>query len=214
MGVGIEPCDRSNSLQFRHRHHKLLGSGWDADNIISASAAIQGGWPYRQSTGSGLQPVLYDEPCSYKRFSAGESLRLRRSFDNFRITSVSALQLMYDSMHIDNDFSPPPVFTLTQTQRQIGLTQETMAVPREQTGNWNHITGAFLHAKYNQMSAPVTMKRAGIEDLIPYNDLASYESYAVSGFTGTVTSEKLSLSMTFATPLGAAPTTYEGSVVK
>lgn len=52
------------------------------------------------------------------------------------------------------------------------------------------------------------------EDLIPYNDLASYESYAVSGFTGTVTSEKLSLSMTFATPLGAAPTTYEGSVVK
>lgn len=164
-----EPCDRSNSLQFRHRHHKLLGSGWDVDNIISASAVIQGGWPYRQSTGSGLQPVLYDEPCSYKRFSAGESLRFRRSFDNFSITSVSALQLMYDSMHIDNDFSSSPVFTLTQTQRQVGLTQEIMAIPREQTGNWNHITGAFLHAKYNQMSAPVTMMRSGIEDLILAN---------------------------------------------
>lgn len=50
--------------------------------------------------------------------------------------------------------------------------------------------------------------------LIPYTDVATYEAYAVTGFSGTATSDSINLSMTFATPMGPAPTKYSGVSVR
>ena len=54
----------------------------------------------------------------------------------------------------------------------------------------------------------------GSVDLIPYTDVATYEAYAVTGFSGTATSDSINLSMTFATPMGPAPTKYSGVSVR
>lgn len=166
---GNESCDAGNSFNARHRWQKSARNGWEADNTLAVSALRQGGWPYRQWLGGSLQPISYNDLCRYTRASLLEGFKLRKEFGGLQFSSVSGIQVMLDEMILDQDFTSRPVFTLRQAQRQGAFTQEFIFRKTDPDSRWNHISGIFLAAKYNSMSAPVTMKRTGIEELILAN---------------------------------------------
>ena len=82
------------------------------------------------------------------------------------MNSVTSLQLLFDSMDLDQDFTPKSMFTLTQTQRQYAVTQELIFKPVSKPEWWDSQTGFFCFVKYNNMSAPVRFLRDGINSLI------------------------------------------------
>ena len=69
-------------------------------------------------------------------------------------------------MTLDQDFTPKSMFTMQQIQREHTLTEEVVIRNSDRTERWQWLSGAFIFAKWLDMSSPVTFKRDGIEELI------------------------------------------------
>ena len=166
-----EKCDASDALSFRLRLEKELVPGLFFENILSASALTQGGWPYRHLEDGVLHPVSYNDPSSYKRLNVTEGLIFRYLHENFSLNSVTSWQFLMDDMRLDQDFTPASMFTLRQTQDEHAVTQELVLKPENswRTSWWNWQTGITGFFRHNSMSAPVTFKEDGIRTLIEDN---------------------------------------------
>lgn len=165
-----QPCDPHDGVSMRMRIEKKLNENMYLENILSAGALTQGGWPYRQyiqETGQLLE-TSYNDICAYKRLNVTEAVKLRLETEKYTLSSISALQILADRMDLDQDFTPRSMFTLTQIQREAALTQEFVLKPKADWKKewWSWQSGAFAFWKYNRMSAPVLFKQHGIEDLI------------------------------------------------
>ena len=165
-----EKCDPFDGLSMRLRIEKRISPEVYFENIFSAGALTQGGWPYRKyDTVSGeLMETSYNDICSYRRFYINEAVKLRKESSDYILNSISAIQLLMDRMDMDQDFTPRSMFTLTQSQKEGALTQEIVLKPKEgwKTEWWNWQSGAFAFWKFNRMSAPVVFKKDGIDELI------------------------------------------------
>lgn len=161
-------CDPYDGLSMRLKLEKRLGNGILYENIFSAGALKQGGWPYRQYSEGRMLPVLYNDRCAYSRLYITEAVKLRIDRPNCTINSISALQTLWDRMDMDQDFTDRSMFTLTQIQREAALTQEVVLRPESgwKTGWWDWQSGIFVFGRYNRMSAPVNFKQDGITELI------------------------------------------------
>ena len=131
-------------------------------NALSTSLLRQGGYPYEYvETGR----ISYNDPCFYHRFGVQDGLTLNWRAENFTMTSVTSLQWLDDNMTLDQDFLEDPYFTLTQKQKDFGLTEDI--VFRGDAGDRYHwLAGAFGFYKHLDMTAPVTFKDKGISELI------------------------------------------------
>ena len=193
-----EECDPYDGLSLRLRIEKSLRPDLYFENIISAGALTQGGWPYRQYLpGSGeLLETAYNDMCAYKRFSLTEAVKLRLEAENYTLNSISSLQVLLDRMDLDQDFTTRSMFTMSQIQREGALTQEIVLKPKAgwKKDWWNWQSGVFAFWKFNRMSAPVNFKQDGIDDLIlgnangniPEDVAGGYEKpllFKESGFT-------------------------------
>ena len=163
-------CDPYDALSFRFRAGRDYSSGFSVENIFWASGLDQGGYPYRlydPRTGS-VEPVSYNDRSSYRRLNFTEALKMKYRSDNFSLSSVTSWQYLDDRMDLDQDFTPSSMFTLTQSQKEHAVTQEIILKPRAswQKEWWTWQTGAYGFYKHNSLSAPVTMKQDGINDLI------------------------------------------------
>jgi outer membrane receptor protein involved in Fe transport len=69
-------------------------------------------------------------------------------------------------MTLDQDFTPKSMFTMQQKQREHTITEEIVLRNANRTQRWQWLSGAFLFAKWLDMSSPVTFKRDGINELI------------------------------------------------
>ena len=163
-------CDPSESLSMRLRLEKRLRPDLYFENILSAGALSQGGWPYRlyDPQTSSLLETSYNDKCAYKRLTVTDAVKLRLDTDRFSLNSISAIQLLFDRMDMDQDFTDRSMFTLAQIQREGALTQELVLRPKEEWKSevWDWQSGFFTFWKYNRMSAPVNFKQDGINDLI------------------------------------------------
>ncbi len=162
-------ADASNSAVFRVRYAGMAGRA-AIDNTFSFSHTCQGGYPYRRWLEDGiLMPVMYNDPCEYRRVSLTDGLKATLLAGKFEFVSVSGIQLLYDKLRLDNDFTPESMFTLQQIQNQAALTQEIVLRPLSDSGIWKWQTGAFALVKYNGVSAPVRFLEDGISSLIEDN---------------------------------------------
>lgn len=175
------PCGLSDSFSARLKYSGRVRNA-TVDNTLTISYTDQSGYPYRRwipeddtrsgrggvptDGGSGLLPVDYNDKSGYRRFVLMEGLRVKTGLGNWNLSSVTSLQILFDSMDMDQDFTPSSMFTLNQTQRQGALTQEFILRPRKHPDWWNSQTGVFAMAKLNRMSAPVRFLPDGIKSLI------------------------------------------------
>lgn len=177
-------CDRYDGLSMRLRMEKRLRPDLYFENIFSAGALRQGGWPYRQYVDGVLLPISYNDECAYSRLNVTEAVKLRYEGEDYSLSSVSALQALFDRMDLDQDFTTKSMFTLAQIQREAALTQEIVLNPKQgwKTDWWNWQGGIFAFYKGNRMSAPVNFKRDGINELILGNANANIPEDIAGGF--------------------------------
>ena len=142
-----EECDPYDGLSLRFRIEKSLRPDLYFENIISAGALTQGGWPYRQyiPTSGELLETSYNDMCAYRRFSLTEAVKLRLEAENYTLNSISSLQVLLDRMDLDQDFTTRSMFTMSQIQREGALTQEIVLKPKAgwKKDWWNWQSGVF-----------------------------------------------------------------------
>lgn len=163
-----ENCDGGDNVAVRLRGQWLPSEGWSIDNTFTMGYTDEGGWAYRQYSGGVLAPVAYNDPCSYRRFTIGDGLVVKRFLDGFTLSSTTGYQYMRDRMRIDNDFTPLDYFSMGQFQDEHSFTQEFVARSKD-SGRFSWQAGLLGFYKHNSMSAPVRFKQYGIENLILKN---------------------------------------------
>ena len=128
----------------------------------------QGGFPYRlleQGTDR-LLPVRYNDRCAYHRLAWRAGVSLEGQWERYKFSSVTSYQLVDDAMQMDQDFTPQPVFTLRQAQKDHTRNQDFTLRPIHSKERWDWLTGANLWGRQLRTAAPVVFKRDGIQRLI------------------------------------------------
>ena len=175
-------CDGGDNAALRLRLQWQPGGNMSIDNTLSAGYVSEGGWAYghynvdRQQ----LEPVAYNDECSYKRFNLSDGLVIKRRFDRMTLSSVTGYQYVDDRMELDNDFLPLDYFSMGQYQKEHSLTQE-FVVKADDLGAFNLLGGVFGFFKHNRMSAPVHFKQYGIDNLILKNANSEYYHQLTGG---------------------------------
>lgn len=163
-----ENCDGGDNVAARVRGQWLPSDNWSIDNTFTIGYTDEGGWAYRQYSAGVLAPVAYNDPCSYRRFTLGDGLVLKRFFEGFTFSSATGYQFMNDRMRIDNDFTPLDYFSMGQYQTEHSFTQELVLRSKDDAPfSWQ--AGLFGFYKHIDMQAPVRFKQYGIENLILKN---------------------------------------------
>lgn len=158
-------CGLSDSFSARARFVGGVGKA-SLDNILTVSYIDQTGYPYRKLMAGELLPVDYNDKSGYRRFFLMDGFRLKTEWRNWKISSVTSFQTLFDSMDMDQDFTPKSMFILNQIQEQVAFTQEFIFKPKTHTVWWDSQTGLFAMVKLNKMSAPVRFLKDGIKSLI------------------------------------------------
>lgn len=166
-----ERCDTGNGVSVRGRVQWRPAGGWQFDNSVQAGWLKEGGYAYGlwDAASSRVLPVNYNDPSGYRRFHMMEGLAARKRFGCFDLSASLSWQYLDDRMEMDNDFTQKSYFSLVQAQREHGATAEAILRGRPGGGHWNWLAGAFLFGKWLRMSAPVTFKQDGIDELILAN---------------------------------------------
>ena len=157
-------CDPYGGFSLRWKWEQPASGRKQWSNNLFATVSKEGGFAYGLYEDGILHPVSYNGEGSYRRISAIDGLRFRYQGDSFSLEATGSLQLLSDNMRMDQDFTPLPVFTLQQAQNSGTGTIEVIV--RNNSQKWQRATGLFAFYRYNQMHAPVTFGRAGIESLI------------------------------------------------
>ncbi len=192
--------------------HEIGGAlRWKADgkltqdlslqNALSLSLLSQGGYPY-QSVASGK--ISYNDPCNYHRTMLSDGLTLRWRQQSFTMTSITSFQLLSDKMTLDQDFLPDPYFTLTQSQTDIGVTEDLIFRGEVAEGKYSWTGGIFGFFKNIDMSAPVTFKDKGIAELIE-----AHRNDANPGYPIRWDSRRFVLDSDFSNPVGGIALYHE-----
>ena len=155
--------DKENGGSARWKTQWRITPSLYLQNVLSSSLLRQGGYPYEYiDTGE----INYNDTCFYRRFTINDGLTLRYRGERVSVTSVTAVQHINDNMTLDQDFLPLPYFTLTQKQKETGLTEDVVARGDVAGGKYGWLAGLFGFYKHLDMSAPVTFKDKGISSLI------------------------------------------------
>ena len=154
-------ADAATDLSGRWKTHWRPTDRLSLENVLSAGHSRQSGYPYAYvETGE----INYNDTCFYRRTSVTDGLTVRWAGPGVSIASITGLQYLSDNMTLDQDFLPESYFNLTQRQHDRSITQDL--VVRGHKGNYSWLAGAFGFYKYGAMSAPVTFKEDGINELI------------------------------------------------
>lgn len=106
-----------------------------------------------------------------------DGLTINANWGNVSLSSITSFQYLDDNMTLDQDFLPLEYFTLTQRRREWALTQDFVAKGREKNYDW--LVGAFGFYRHTDMSAPVTFKDFGIDQLIEKNRNEQNSDYPI-----------------------------------
>ncbi len=165
-------ADASTDFSGRWKTHWRPTDRLSFENVLSAGHSRQSGYPYAYvETGD----INYNDTCFYRRTSVTDGLTVRWAGPSVSIASITGLQFLSDNMTLDQDFLPESYFTLTQRQLDRSITQDI--VVRGHKGGYSWLAGAFAFYKYGSMTAPVTFKEDGIENLILSNIRGNMPSF-------------------------------------
>lgn len=156
-----QKTDKENQWSLRWRTAWQPLPELTLENTAALLVGRQGGYPY-ESLATGL--IAYNDTCFYKRTSVTDGLTVRWRLPGVTLSSISSFQYINDNMTLDQDFLPQPYFTLTQARHEWAFTQDFIARGGNSAYSW--LAGAFGFYKRTSMSAPVTFKKTGIEELV------------------------------------------------
>jgi outer membrane receptor protein involved in Fe transport len=162
-------CDPSNSITLRNRLMWRPKASLSIENTISANLLRQGGYAYGLIIDGNTQPINYNDECHYNRLTLQEGIVMKKKLKKMDLSSVTSYQFLNDEMLLDNDFLPQSIFTLNQAQKEHVITEEVILLSNTQNKIWSWKSGLYGFYKYNCMSAPVTFKEDGINQLILSN---------------------------------------------
>lgn len=138
-------------------------------NSTYFSFVHQGGYPYSlfDTITNKTSKVNYNDECAYDRFNLiNNTSYTYKNKDVFTFQSLSSIQLNFDELTLDNDFTSLSYFTLHQKEKDYAFSQEFIFKDDNHTDNWNWMGGVFAFYKYLDMEAPVLFKKDGIKALI------------------------------------------------
>ena len=164
-----EPCDPYDGLALRWKWASDCTERLYLTNILQANISQEGGFAYGLWQDGKQHPVSYNDEGSYKRLSVIEGYRLRHHGNLLVTDATASLQLLADDMHMDQDYTEKSIFTLQQKELSGSGTIEVTVRRADEEVLWLPQTGLFAFYRLNQMNAPVTFKREGIETLILNN---------------------------------------------
>ncbi len=134
------------------------------ENVATAQHSCQRGYPYKMVDSSAIG---YNDTCFYRRLSIMDGLTINVNVGGVSMSSITSFQYLDDNMTLDQDFLPLEYFTLTQKRKEWALTQDFVVKGRKESYDW--LMGVFGFYRHTDMSAPVTFKDYGIEQLIEKN---------------------------------------------
>lgn len=143
-----------------------------AKNSTYFSFVHQGGYPYSlfDTINNKTSDVNYNDKCGYDRLNfINNTSYTYKNKDVFTFQSLTSLQLNFDELKLDNDFTSLSYFTLNQKEKDYAFSQEFIFKDDNHNDNWNWMGGVFAFYKYLDMEAPVFFKKDGIEALILNN---------------------------------------------
>ena len=164
-----ELTDPYDGISLRWKWERHTTERTTVSNILQTNLSKEGGFAYRLWQDSTLNPVSYNDEGSYRRLSVIEGLKFHHCGDAVKTDLVASLQLLSDDMHMDQDYTPKSVFTLQQKQLSSSGTVELTFRRADECALWQPQTGIFAFYRHNDLTAPVTFKRDGIETLILNN---------------------------------------------
>ena len=170
-----EKCDKERQWGGRVKLQWRPSRNLHIDNTFYCSVLRQGGYPY-ESVES--EKIAYNDTCFYRRSSFNDGLTVRWITPHFTLSSITSMQYIDDNMTLDQDFLPLPYFTLTQARKQTTLTQDFVLKGKD-SNKYKWLVGAFGFYKHLDMSAPVTFKDYGIEQLIESNRNNAIPTYPI-----------------------------------
>ena len=162
-------CDPYDGLALRWKWERHSSERLIMSNLLMVNISHEGGFAYGQWQNDTLYPVSYNDEGSYSRISAIDGYRLRYHGDAVVTDFSTSVQFLYDDMHMDQDYTDRSVFTLQQRQLSGAGTLELTLRRADTDATWKPQTGIFSLYKLNNLYAPVTFKRDGIETLILNN---------------------------------------------
>ncbi|MBR3912450.1 MAG: TonB-dependent receptor [Alistipes sp.] len=145
-----------------------LGSGWEIDNTASFGYDYEGGYAYAlyDAEKDVVGDINYNSPSGYMRYSFSDGLVLSHTNDKIKFTSTTSYQFMHDRMRMDNDLTPASIFTLEQEQHEHAFTEDLVLRSNDDSHRYQWLVGAYGFYKKIDMSAPVTILKDGIDNLI------------------------------------------------
>lgn len=162
-----EKADDEQSAGGRIRLEGCFGPDLRMAYTLSADYSDQGAFPYglRDAASGAVAPVNFNDPSSYKRTMVANSFLLEYKTGRFMLSSTTGYQYLDDDMRMDQDFSPKPVFTLNQKQKQHAFSEE-VALKSDSPRDYQWSLG--LYGFYNGLDTdgPVTFKEDGIREVL------------------------------------------------
>lgn len=171
-----EKLDKERQGALRWKMNLRVNDNLYLQNVLGGSILRQGGYPY-ELVGTGV--VNYNDTCFYRRTVVNDGLSLNYRSNHFTVSSITSLQYLQDNMTLDQDFLPLPYFTLTQRQKDFGVTED-LVFKGTGEGRYKWLAGVFGFYKHLDMKAPVTFKDTGIAELIESHRNSANPSYPIS----------------------------------
>ncbi len=160
-----EKCDWKKELGGNFRLQYSSARNTYIDYSFNISSLEQGGYAYEAINGEYAGMVSYNDPCSYDRILVSNGLTIRHHWDKVTLSSVTGYQYLDDSMTLDQDFSPEPIFNLTLATIENSVTEDIVLRSNKRDG-YSYLFGGFGFYKGQSANAPVTFLEQGIEELI------------------------------------------------
>lgn len=167
-------CDTEKQGNLRWKTNWRISDNINIENVTSAQLSKQGGYPYIKEN---VGVVNYNDTCFYDRVNVNEGLTIKWIADKFTLSSITSFQYIDDNMTLDQDFQPLEYFTLTQKRHEWALTQDVIVKGANERYSW--LGGLFGFYKRTNMSAPVTFKEYGIDQLIEKNRNENNPDYPI-----------------------------------
>ena len=136
---------------------------WRITGTVYADWLRQGAFPYAAAE-TGI--IAYNREASYERLAVLPSLQAEYRHNGYRLNLTASYQFLHDDMHMDQDYTTADIFTLRQARTQHNATLDALLRGPKPCEWYEWQVGLSCFGKTDNMSAPVTFMREGIEDII------------------------------------------------
>ena len=160
-----------NQFTGHHADHKEAGGArlklsWRPSNVVrldyiaSYEQSDENACPYANSS----DEIAQNRQSTYRRKLFTQGITATHFFNNMQFTSLTSHQILHDRLFLDQDFTAKDVFSLCQTQKQQGVSEE-LTLRSRNDDRWQWTNGLFVSYLGSKIDCPVPFYSDGIDYL-------------------------------------------------